>query len=127
MLEGYSGVIIGVAAAVALCIVSYLLIRRSQAPSKSASFLPEQTRESSKSLPLRKEFTPSVQPTRPPSQLPSRNSELVIRLRQNLRLKVMNDDAKIDRLIDYERKYNPSGSEAELLQAAINRWEHDNR
>jgi hypothetical protein len=127
MLEDYSGVIIGVAVAAVACIVFYFVSKRTKAPSESESFLPEQTRESSKSLPVSRESIPSAQPTQPLPRHTSGNSELVSRLRQNLRLKVLYDEAKIDRLIDYERKYSPNGSEAELMQAAIDRWEHDNR
>jgi hypothetical protein len=52
-------------------------------------------------------------------------------LRQNLRLKVMYDEAKIDRLIDFERderkrKGLREASVEDLMQAAIERWERDN-
>jgi hypothetical protein len=66
----------------------------------------------------------SVQPTPPAS---SENVELIVKLRKNLSLKVMYDEAKVERLIEYERRFNPKASLAELLQAAIDRWEHDNR
>jgi len=48
-------------------------------------------------------------------------------LRQNLRLKVMYDEAKIDRLIDFERRRLPTAGEEDLMREAIERWERDNR
>lgn len=64
---------------------------------------------------------------RPANQSPSQNYEVLASLRRNLRLKVMYDEAKIDRLIDFERRKNPNAREVELMQAAIDRWERDNR
>lgn len=66
----------------------------------------------------------SEQPTHPPS---SENMELIVKLRKNLSVKVMYDEAKVDRLIDYERRLNPNASLVVLIQAAIDRWERDNR
>jgi hypothetical protein len=48
-------------------------------------------------------------------------------LRRNLRLKVLYDEAKIDRLIEAERARMPDASEVEWYRAAIARWEQDNR
>lgn len=48
-------------------------------------------------------------------------------LRQNLRLKCMYDEVKIDRLIETERERSPEGSLEELMRAAIYRWERENR
>jgi hypothetical protein len=48
-------------------------------------------------------------------------------LRQNLRLKVMYDEEKIDRLVEFERQRNPRGTDADWYRAAIERWERDNR
>jgi hypothetical protein len=48
-------------------------------------------------------------------------------LRQDLRLKCTYDEAKIDRLIDAERERTPRASLEELMQAAVARWERDNR
>lgn len=58
---------------------------------------------------------------------PSRIAEL----RQNLRVKVFYDEAKIDRLVEFERDerarkgQKPANVET-LLMAAIERWEGDN-
>ncbi len=52
---------------------------------------------------------------------------IVTSLRQNLRLKVMHDEDKVERLIDMERERAPNASHRELLEAAIERWERDNR
>jgi hypothetical protein len=51
----------------------------------------------------------------------------VARLRQNLRLKVLYDEAKIDRLVAAERERLPAASEVEWYRAAVERWERDNR
>ena len=48
-------------------------------------------------------------------------------LRQNLRLKLGYDEAKIDRLIGLERERTPKASMQTLMEAAIERWERDNR
>jgi hypothetical protein len=53
-------------------------------------------------------------------------------LRQNLRIKVTYDEAKIDRLIDYERSELKRKGEREaavedLMERAIGRWELENR
>jgi hypothetical protein len=48
-------------------------------------------------------------------------------LRQNLRVKLLYDEAKVDQAVSYERERNPQASEKELLQAAIYRWERENR
>lgn len=47
-------------------------------------------------------------------------------LRQNLRLKFMYDEEKVDRAIALERERDPQGSDEELMRAAIQRWERDN-
>jgi hypothetical protein len=51
----------------------------------------------------------------------------VAELRQVLRIPLLYDEEKIDRLIDFERERNPRGSEEQWLQAAIERWRRDNR
>jgi MYXO-CTERM domain-containing protein len=48
-------------------------------------------------------------------------------LRQNLRVKFLYDEVRIDRAIAFERVRNPEGDIAELMQSAIERWERDNR
>jgi hypothetical protein len=52
-------------------------------------------------------------------------------LRQNLRLKLLYDEAKIDRLIDFERdelkrKGRTQESVESLMERAIARWEREN-
>lgn len=54
-------------------------------------------------------------------------SDPVESLRRNLLSKVPGDHAIMRRLIEYERRRRPGTSEAELLRAAIERWELDNR
>jgi hypothetical protein len=48
-------------------------------------------------------------------------------LRQNLRLKLGYNEPAIDRLIELERERLPDASLPVLMQAAIERWERDNR
>ena len=48
-------------------------------------------------------------------------------LRQNLRVKMLHDEAKVDGAIERERKRLPNATLAECMQAAIERWERDNR
>jgi hypothetical protein len=55
------------------------------------------------------------------------NSSALAALRQNLRLKVGWDESKIDRLIELERERLPKASLQTLMEAAIERWERDNR
>ena len=55
------------------------------------------------------------------------NPSTLAALRQNLRLKVGWDESKIDRLIQLERERLPKASLQTLMEAAIERWERDNR
>ena len=48
-------------------------------------------------------------------------------LRQNLRVKLLHQEDKIDAAIAFERERNPAGSEEQLMKSAIERWERDNR
>ena len=48
-------------------------------------------------------------------------------LRQNLRVKLLYQEDKVDAAIAVERERNPSGTLEELMKAAIERWERDNR
>jgi len=48
------------------------------------------------------------------------------RLNNDLLLKALGDPAKAKRLVEFERRKAPTNSEAELVQAAIDRWERDN-
>jgi len=49
------------------------------------------------------------------------------RLRQELRVKVLHDEAAVNRLVAAERERAPSASEVDCYRAAIARWERDNR
>jgi hypothetical protein len=55
------------------------------------------------------------------------NADDIERLRQNLRLKTLHNEALIDRLVQAERERMPAASEAECYRSAIERWERDNR
>ncbi len=55
------------------------------------------------------------------------NASTLAALRQNLRLKVGWDESKIDRLIQLEQERMPKASLQTLMEAAIDRWERDNR
>lgn len=51
----------------------------------------------------------------------------VARLRQSLRVKVLHDEAQVERLVAAERERMPSAAEVEWYRAAVARWEQDNR
>lgn len=59
--------------------------------------------------------------------VPVANSSQIARLRQDLRVKVLYDEAIIDRLVEFERQRMGGVSEIRAYQAAIERWERDNR
>jgi hypothetical protein len=65
-------------------------------------------------------------PTHPLGMPSHSNEHELAGLRQNLRLKVLYDEAKIDRLIQAERDRAPNAGLAELMRNAIDRWERDN-
>jgi hypothetical protein len=48
-------------------------------------------------------------------------------LRQNLRLKAGYDESAIERLIQLEREREPDATLSTLMEAAIERWERENR
>jgi hypothetical protein len=52
---------------------------------------------------------------------------IIASLRQNLRLKVGYNEETIDRLIGLERERLPNESLQTLMEAAIERWERENR
>lgn len=105
MNDTYIGVMIGAAVGVCLSLIFYKFAKRSKAPSQLGS---QQERL-------------LVYAT------PNQHQRHIAELRQNLRLKFMYDEAKIDRAIDLERKRIPNVPLEELMQAAIERWERDNR
>ena len=53
----------------------------------------------------------------------SSNPQEVARLRQELSGRFFHDQSKVQSAVDYERERNASGSEEELLRAAIYRWD----
>jgi len=55
------------------------------------------------------------------------SSNRLYHLNNDLLLKVLGDQAKAKRLVEFERRKTPTNSEAEHVQAAIDRWERDNR
>ena len=71
--------------------------------------------------------THSARTSHPEAPSHAGNIAILAALRQNLRLKVGYDEAKIDRLIEFERTRMPNASPQALMQAAIERWERDNR
>lgn len=48
-------------------------------------------------------------------------------LRQNLRVKFLHDDARVEEAIAREREREPHGTMLQWLEAAIYRWERENR
>jgi hypothetical protein len=68
---------------------------------------------------------PAAPPLRGPS--PVTYTGEAQKLYHNLLLKAMHDPEIVQRLIEHERQRSPGASEEEILQNAIDRWEHDNR
>ena len=60
-------------------------------------------------------------------QVQTSDPAVIARLRQNLRLKVGYNEETIDRLIAMERERIPTASLSTLMEAAIERWERENR
>ena len=58
---------------------------------------------------------------------PNKDAELIAKLLGQLRQICLGDEAKVQRLIGFERKRNPNAGFAELIQDAIDRWRDDNR
>jgi hypothetical protein len=58
---------------------------------------------------------------------PPDESHELERLRRDLRVKVMHDEEKVDRLIEAERRRRPEARAIAWHKAAISRWERDNR
>ncbi len=58
-----------------------------------------------------------------PSRPKSSNPQEVARLSQELSSRFFHDKEKVQGAVAYERERNPSGSEEELLRAAIYRWD----
>ncbi len=76
------------------------------------------------SSPQREEpFARTVAP--PPAQ--NANAELIAKLHRHLMQIALSDEAKVQRLIEFERKRNPNADLAELMQDAIDCWIKDNR
>ena len=46
---------------------------------------------------------------------------------QNLKTKCLHDEETVNRLINAEQEFNPTGSKADWIRAAVERWERDNR
>ena len=58
-----------------------------------------------------------------PNRPKSSNPQEVARLTQELSSRFFHDKEKVKSAVAYERERNPSGSEQELLRAAIYRWD----
>jgi hypothetical protein len=72
---------------------------------------------------------PSVEATaKPPAATTSvSTTEAEHHYEELLRRKTHGDTALMGRLVEYERVRNPRATRSELLAAAVERWEHDNR
>jgi hypothetical protein len=57
----------------------------------------------------------------------SSEATYVLDLRAKLKQKALGNETVVERLIQYERTRNPNGHMELWVQAAIDRWEHDNR
>lgn len=68
----------------------------------------------------------------PSSALPAKTqrsclTKYVLELRAKLKQKALGNETVVERLIQYEHTRNPNGHMELWVQAAIDRWEHDNR
>jgi hypothetical protein len=54
-------------------------------------------------------------------------AERIHSLRQNLRVKFLHDDAKVEEAINREREREPNGTMLQWLEGAVYRWERENR
>lgn len=75
----------------------------------------------------RQKRRPSLVQVPPPKGKQVADPATLSSLRQNLRLKVSYNEATIDRLIELEREKLPDAPLQTLMEAAIERWERDNR
>ncbi|MDX6529830.1 MAG: hypothetical protein QOH41_2120 [Blastocatellia bacterium] len=57
----------------------------------------------------------------------SSEATYVLDLRAKLKQKALGNETVVERLVQYERTRNPNGHMELWVQAAIDRWEHDNR
>lgn len=57
----------------------------------------------------------------------ARDLEKSAELRRRLRLITLGDEARVERLIEFERTRSPGLSLVEAMRVAIERWERDNR
>jgi hypothetical protein len=71
----------------------------------------------------RKRHAPPIQKANAAMSAPATEATL----RQNLRLKLGYNELAIDRLIQLEREKLPDASLQTLMEAAIERWERENR
>lgn len=69
---------------------------------------------------------PTVEQNRP-DVIASSEATHVLNLRAKLKQKALGNETVVERLIQYERTRNPNGQMLLWVQAAIDRWEHDNR
>jgi hypothetical protein len=54
-------------------------------------------------------------------------ADRIAELRQNLRVKFLHDENQVEQAITREREHAPDGSMVQWLEAAIFRWERENR
>ncbi len=59
--------------------------------------------------------------------LPNMQSRKERNLYETLLIRARGDDALVERLISYERQRTPDADEIDLMEAALYRWERDNR
>ena len=102
-----------------------LQVAKTAVAPKSPPVKPVAAKTAPKPAPQR---SPQPSPPRPvvtPS--PPQNKAQVDALYRLLKGRVLGNEATVKRLVDAERKRNPGGNLEVWLQAANDRWEHDNR
>jgi hypothetical protein len=122
----YLAIVLGFAAGVLVgCFLGFALSTRKRkvkaSPPRSASN--RTINVTAKTQVIRK---PAYEPEMAAPVLFVDSEDNVVRLRQNLLLKALGSKSVVDRLVEFERKKNPTGDQVQWLEAAIRQWEHDN-
>ena len=137
MLESYLGIIIAFAVVVIVGWILSSVLKRSEDPAQTLLGDIKPTSKTDARISQRKDAVPEVE-TSPqkkesgtraatPVSISNEVPAYITNLRRNLLQKVLGDQAKVERLIEYERNRNPTASLAVWMRAAVDRWEHDNR
>lgn len=117
-----AGLIVGLVVGIA---IGVFLARKPSATAASAA--PSAPQSAGDGTPLLDSILGGPSDGEPRTHASANDGEATVdQLRQNLRVKLLHDEAKVQQAIDAERNRDPGASEVELIRAAIQRWERDN-